>query len=84
MDSGDHLKKMLQNSENQNPQPTAAHRLEAVFGKFLHTQEITGSSPVVSTKKFLILQEIRNFSLRLYLKHLLEFFRFSYDPNRDP
>ena len=29
----------------------------------LHTQEVTGSSPVVSTKKFLISQEIRNFSL---------------------
>ena len=29
----------------------------------LHTQEVTGSSPVVSTKKFLISLEIRNFSL---------------------
>ena len=27
----------------------------------LHTQEVTGSSPAVSTKKFLISQEIRNF-----------------------
>ncbi len=27
----------------------------------LHTQEVTGSSPVVSTRKFLISQEIRNF-----------------------
>ena len=31
----------------------------------LHTQEVTGSSPVVSTKKFLISQEIRNFYLLL-------------------
>ena len=28
---------------------------------YLHTQEVTGSSPAVSTKKFLISQEIRNF-----------------------
>jgi len=28
---------------------------------YLHTQEVTGSSPVVSTKKFLISLEIRNF-----------------------
>ena len=27
----------------------------------IHTQEVTGSSPAVSTKKFLISQEIRNF-----------------------
>ena len=27
----------------------------------LHTQEVTGSSPAVSTKKFLISSEIRNF-----------------------
>ena len=33
---------------------------------YLHTQEVTGSSPVVSTKKFLISQEIRNFSFYLY------------------
>ena len=30
-----------------------------------HTQEVTGSSPVVSTKEFLISQEIRNFSFLL-------------------
>ena len=28
---------------------------------YLHTQEVTGSSPAVSTKKFLISSEIRNF-----------------------
>ena len=28
---------------------------------YLHTQEVTGSSPAVSTKKFLISHEIRNF-----------------------
>ena len=28
---------------------------------YLHTQEVTGSSPAVSTKKFLISLEIRNF-----------------------
>ena len=28
---------------------------------YLHTQEVTGSSPAVSTKKFLISYEIRNF-----------------------
>ena len=50
MDSGDHLQKMLQNTVNQNPQPTAMHRLEAVFGKFLDVQGVTGSSPVSSTK----------------------------------
>ena len=27
----------------------------------IHTQEVTGSSPAVSTKKFLISYEIRNF-----------------------
>ena len=32
------------------------------FSQSVHTQEVTGSSPVVSTKKFLISQEIRNFS----------------------
>ena len=32
----------------------------------LHTQEVTGSSPVVSTKKFLISQEIRNFSFYFF------------------
>ena len=30
--------------------------------RIIHTQEVTGSSPVVSTKKFLISHEIRNFS----------------------
>ena len=50
----------------------------------LHTQEVTGSSPVVSTKKFLISQEIRNFSLLFRLKYSLESFRFTNDPDRDP
>ena len=35
------------------------------FSQSVHTQKVTGSSPVVSTKKFLISQEIRNFSLLL-------------------
>ena len=77
MDSGDHLQKMLQNTVNQNPQPTAAHRFEAVFGKFLHTQEVTGSSPVVSTKKFLISSEIRNFSIYFSAKSLLQNLTFA-------
>ena len=40
------------------------------FSLSVHTQEVTGSSPVVSTKKFLISQEIRNFSLfsRLFMR----------------
>ena len=36
---------------------TNAFRLSS----YLHTQEVTGSSPAVSTKKFLISYEIRNF-----------------------
>ena len=51
---------------------------------YLHTQEVTGSSPVVSTKKSLISQEIRDFSLLLQLKYSFEFFCFSHDPDRDP
>ena len=50
----------------------------------LHTQEVTGSSPVVFTKKLLILQEIRSFSSFLCQKCSSEFIRFSPDPNRDP
>ena len=50
----------------------------------LHTQEVTGLSPIVSTKKFLISQEIRNFSLLFRSKYSFEFFRFSQDPDRDP
>ena len=42
---------------------------------YLHTQEVTGSSPVVSTKKFLILQEIRNFS---YILPQKVFFKFEF------
>ena len=43
----------------------------------LHTQEVTGSSPVVSTKKFLISQEIRNFSLLCSSKSLLQNLTFA-------
>ena len=39
----------------------------------LHTQEVTGSSPAVSTKKFLISQEIRNFFLFMISKVTLHF-----------
>ena len=35
---------------------------------YFHTQEVTGSSPVVSTKKNLISQEIRFFSFIHYEK----------------
>ena len=44
---------------------------------YLHTQEVTGSSPVVSTKKNLILQEIRFFSFYSSRKSLLKFSAFS-------
>ena len=50
----------------------------------LHTQEVTGSSPAVSTKKFLISQEIRNFFLFMSSNSDAAFWRFSLDPNRDP
>ena len=50
----------------------------------LHTQEVTGSSPAVSTKKFLISQEIRNFFLFMPSNSDAAFWRFSHDPNRDP
>ena len=43
----------------------------------LHTHEATGSSPVVSTKQFLISQEIRNCSFALRLKSYVKFFIFS-------
>ena len=51
---------------------------------YLHTQEVTGSSPVVSTKKFLISQEIRNFSLYFRSNNSVVFLRFLSGPNRDP
>ena len=51
---------------------------------YLHTQEVTGSSPAVSTKKFLISQEIRNFFLFMPSNSDAAFWRFSLDPNRDP
>ena len=41
------------------------------FHRAVHTQEVTGSSPVVSTKKFLISQEIRNFSFYSLRRSLL-------------
>ena len=50
----------------------------------LHTQEVTGSSPAVSTKKFLISCEIRNFFLFMSSNSDAAFWRFSHDPNRDP
>ena len=50
----------------------------------LHTHEATGSSPVVSTRKFLISQEIRNFSLYFVSNNPIVFLRFSHDPDRDP
>ena len=50
----------------------------------LHTQEVTGSSPVVSTKKFLIPREIRNFSPYIRSNNSIVFLRFPSDPNRDP
>lgn len=43
------------------------------FFQSVHTQEVTGPSPVVSTKKFLISQEIRNFSLFYALEKLSVF-----------
>ena len=42
-----------------------------------HTQEVTGSSPVVSTKKFLISSEIRNFSIYFSAKSLLQNLTFA-------
>lgn len=49
----------------------------------LHTQEVTGSSPVVSTKKFLISQEIRNFSFASGSKSFLQIFYFFSDQYTD-
>ena len=51
-----------------NAEPSGLDRVgngQKKFSQSVHTQEVTGSSPVVSTKKFLISQEIRNFSLLL-------------------
>ena len=50
----------------------------------LHTQEVTGSSPAVSTKKFLISSEIRNFFAYIASNRDAVFLRFSLDPNADP
>ena len=51
---------------------------------YLHTQEVTGSSPAVSTKKSLISQEIRDFFASMPSNNDAAFWRFSLDPNRDP
>ena len=52
-------------------------RLSFPHPTHLHTQEVTGSSPVVSTKKFLILREIRNFSLFSIENSLLQNLTFA-------
>ena len=49
----------------------------------LHMQEVTGSSPVVSVKKFLISQEIRNFSFASGSKSFLQIFYFFSDQYTD-
>ena len=49
----------------------------------LHTQEVTGSSPVVSTKKFLISCEIRNFSFLFAAKKFTLNFCFFFDQYTD-
>ena len=54
------------------------------FSQSVHTQEVTGSSPVVSTKKFLISQEIRNFSLFSGLFIRLGFAEFFLTPTVTP
>ena len=54
------------------------------FSQSVHTQEVTGSSPVVSTKKFLISQEIRNFSLFYVFLIWLDFSVFFKTPTVTP
>ena len=49
----------------------------------IHTQKLAGSSPVVSTKKFLISQEIRNFSFASGSKSFLQIFYFFSDQYTD-
>ena len=49
----------------------------------LHTQEVTGSSPAVSTKKFLISAEIRNFFAFMFSNSNAAFWRFSLDPKAE-
>ena len=51
---------------------------------YLHTQEVTGSSPAVSAKKFLISAEIRNFFAFMFSNSDAAFWRFLLDPNADP
>ena len=64
----------------------AAAAMTACAGHYavLHTQEVTGSSPAVSTKKFLISDEIRNFFAYMARQRDAVFLRFSFDPNADP
>ena len=50
---------------------------------YLHTQEVTGSSPAVSTKKLLISLEIRSFFAYMVRKSDAAFLRFLLDPNAD-
>ena len=54
------------------------------LSSYLHTQEVTGSSPAVSTKKFLISLEIRNFFAYAARNGDAGFLRFLLDPNADP
>ena len=51
---------------------------------YFHTQEVTGSSPAVSTKKSLISSEIRDFFAFVARKSDAGFLRFLLDPNTDP
>ena len=51
---------------------------------YLHTQEVTGSSPAVSTKKFLISNEIKSFFAFMSSSSDAAFWRFFFDPNTDP
>ena len=50
---------------------------------YLHTQEVTGSSPAVSTKKFLISAEIRNFFAFMFSNSDAAFWRFLLDPKAE-
>ena len=68
-------------SEQKQLKTTWNHQKK--FHRAVHTQEVTGSSPVVSTKKFLISQEIRNF-FALSWKNDSNSFGFWVDPYRDP
>ena len=71
-------------SESTRKRRKALRRNAFRRSSYLHTQEVTGSSPAVSTKKFLISQEIRNFFAFMSSNSDAAFWRFSLDPNRDP